>query len=101
MRLSGPGGHRKYPRAYLKQRTLARPILSNDAKSLPAADLEADVSQSPKIPMETAGVERSQLLQAVARRRVNGVAFRNTRKFNSNRHQPETLDNSRRCFIPW
>ena len=92
MRVSRPRGHWKYSRAYLQQRTLARSVFSDDAKGLPTTDLKGDIAKSPKVPMEAPRIERSQFLQAVPRRRVNGIALGNARKFDGDRHQAQTLD---------
>ena len=67
---------------HLQQRALARSVLSDNAERLAALHLEADVVERPEILVALQTIQRQQLLEAVARRVVDRVAFRNTLEFN-------------------
>jgi len=45
--------------------------------------VEADLAERPVIGMETPPIQRHQFLETISRRGINGVAFRDVRKFDS------------------
>ena len=67
---------------HLQQRALAGSVLADNAERLAALHLEADVVERPEILVALQTIQRQQLLEAVARRVVDRVAFRNTLEFN-------------------
>jgi hypothetical protein len=67
---------------HLQKSAFAGAILPDDAESLTAADVEADLVERPEILVALQTIEGQQLLEAVARRVVDRVAFRNTLEFN-------------------
>ena len=70
------------PGHHLQERALAGAVLPDDAEGLAALDLEADVVERPEILVALQTIQGQQLLEAVARRVVDRVAFRNTLEFN-------------------
>ena len=70
------------PLEYLQKSALAGSVFPHNAEGFAAIHLEANIVQRPEIPVALHTVERQQLLQAVARRVVDRVAFRNTLEFN-------------------
>ncbi len=69
-------------RHHLQQRTFAGAVLADNAEGFAALDLEADVVERPEILVALQTVQRQQFLEAVARRVIDRVAFRNTLEFN-------------------
>jgi hypothetical protein len=67
---------------HLQKSALAGAVFAYNAEGFAALHLEADIVQRPEIPVALHTIQRQQLLQAVARRVVNRVAFRNTLEFN-------------------
>ena len=75
-------GGMKDPRNHLQERTLAGAVLPDDAEGLAAFHLKTDIVKRPEILVALQTIQRQQLLEAVARRVVDRVTFRNTLKFN-------------------
>ncbi len=75
------GGWLQNTRADLQERALAAAIFADDAKGFAADDFEADVAQRPVILMKLAAVKGGKFLQTVARRVIDGITLRYTRKF--------------------
>src|ERR1035437_439092 len=67
---------------HLQQSAFAGAIFPHNAEGFAALDLEANVVQRPEILVALQTIQGQQLLQAVARRVVDRVAFRNTLEFN-------------------
>ena len=76
------GGGVQNPRDHLQERALAGAILPDDAERLAALHLKTDIVKRPEILVALQTVQRQQFLEAVARRVVDRVTFRNTLKFN-------------------
>ncbi len=76
------GSGMQNPGHHLQQCALARSVLSHNAEGLAALHLEADVVERPEILVALQTIQGQQLLEAVARRVVDRVAFRNTLEFN-------------------
>ncbi len=74
------------PRANLQQRALPRTVLAHDAECFPLPDLEGNLAQRPKIGVKLPPPERRDLLQPVARRRVDRITLRNPLELNRLRH---------------
>ena len=74
-RMQDPGHH-------LQERALAGAVFPHNAEGLAALHLEADVVERPEILVALQTIQGQQLLEAVARRVVDRVAFRNTLEFN-------------------
>ena len=66
---------------HLQQGAFAGAVFADDAEGLAAAHLEADVLQSPEIPMASHAVEGEQFFQPVARRFIDRVALGDALKF--------------------
>ena len=67
---------------HLQERALAGAVFPHNAEGFAALDLEADVVERPEILVALQTIQGQQLLEAVARRVVDRVAFRNTLEFN-------------------
>src|ERR1035437_6931669 len=76
------GGGMKDSGDHLQQRALSGAIFADNAERFAALDLEADIVEGPEILVALQTIQGQQLLEAVARRVVDRVAFRNTLEFN-------------------